>query len=162
LAALGFDIRLILAYLINFVILLFALRAFAYKPIMGMLEKRKAEIADGLSAAEKVRTEAERERAKFQEELEKARRASQEEASKIAQATAEMREQILAEARKEAEEIKAKARAEIEAERQAVQAELRRQLATLTVDLTRKVVGKGINEQMQHELIGNFLAEMGE
>jgi len=162
LAALGFDVKLIIAYLINFVILVVALRAFAYKPILEMLEKRKKEISDGLAAAEQVKAEAEQERAKYREELEKARRASQEEASKIAQVTAEMREQILAEARKEAEELKAKARAEIEAERQAAQAEIRRQMAMLTVDLTRKMVGETVTEEKQHELIGQFLAEMGD
>jgi len=162
LAGLGFDISVFVAYLINFVVLLLALRAFAYKPILAMLEKRKQEIAEGLSAAEKARAEADREQAKFQTELEAAGRSSQEEASKIAKATAGMREQILAEARKEAEEMKAKARAEIEAERQAAQSELRRQLADLTVDLTRKVVGQTIDEKIQRDMVGSFLTEMGE
>lgn len=161
-AALGFDFSIIIAYLINFALLLVILRAFAYKPVLAMLEKRKQEIANGLDAANKVKVEAERERAKFQADLEQARRSSQEEATKIAQVTAGMREQILAEAHKEAEEIKAKARAEMQAERQAMEAELRRQIAGLTVDLTRKVVSKNIDEKTQRELVGNFLAEMGD
>ncbi len=161
-AALGFDLRLVVAYIINFMILLFALRAFAYKPVLDILEKRKKAIAEGLSAADEAKANAERERAKFQEDLEAARRSSQEEASKIAKATEDMREQILAAARQEAEEIKAKARAEIEAEKQAVQAEMQRQLAGLTVDLTRKMVGETVDEKKQHELIGQFLSEMGD
>ena len=160
--ALGFDFKLIIAYFINFAILVFAFRAFAYKPILNLLEERKRKIAEGLESAEKVKEQAERERAKFQAELEKARLASQEEASKVAQATAGMREQILAEARKEAEAIKERARAEIEAERQSVQSDLRRQVADLTVALTRKVIGQSIDEKVQHDLVGKFLAEMGE
>ncbi|HEY84346.1 MAG TPA: F0F1 ATP synthase subunit B [Chloroflexi bacterium] len=160
--ALGFDFKLIFAYFINFAILVVALRAFAYKPILNLLEERKKKIADGLDSAEKVKEQAERERAKFQTELEKARLSSQEDASKIAQATAEMREQILTEARKEAEAIKERARAEIEAERQSAQSDLRRQVADLTVALTRKVVGQSIDKKAQHDLVGKFLAEMGE
>jgi len=162
LEALGFDFKLIIAYFINFAILIVALRAFAYKPILNLLEERKKKIADGLDSAEKVKEQAEREKTKFQSELEQARLSSQEEASKIAQATAEMREQILADARAEAEAIKERVRAEMEAERQSVQAELRRQVADLTVDLTRKVVGQTIDDKAQRDLVGKFLAEMGE
>ncbi len=160
--ALGFDFKLIIAYFINFAILIVALRAFAYKPILNLLEERKKKIADGLDSAEKVREQAEREKAKLQSELEQARLSSQEEASKIAQATAGMREQILADARKEAETIKERARDEIDAERQSLQAELRRQVADLTVDLTRKVVGQSLDDKAQRGLVGKFLAEMGD
>jgi len=162
LEALGFDFRHIIAYLINFVILLVLLRAFAYKPIMEMLQKRKQAIADGLDEANKVKAEAEQERVKLQEEIEKARMSSQEEASKIAQATAGMRETILEEARKEAEEIKAKARTDVEAEREAMQAEMRRQLADLTVQLTQKMVRHSVDDAAHRELIGQFLTELGE
>jgi len=162
LAALGFDFGLIVAYLINFIILVVILRAFAYKPVLAMLERRKKEIADGLNAANKVREEAEQERSRFQSELERARQSSQEEASQIAKGTADMREKILAEARQEAATFKAKAQAEIEAERAAMQAEIRRQMVDLTVSLTRKVVGRSLDEQRQHELIGQFLAELGD
>jgi F-type H+-transporting ATPase subunit b len=159
LAALGFDFTLIIAYLFNFVILILALRAFAYKPVLAMLERRKTEIATGLAAADKVRAEAEGERQKLQSQLEQSRQSSQEEASKIAKATADMRESILEEARREAEQIKAKAREDIQAERDAMQGELRRQLADLTVQLTRKIVGETVSEQKQHELIGQFLTQ---
>ena len=112
---LGFDFNLIIAYLFKFLVLLVVLRVVAYKPILAMLERRKREIADGLDAANKVRAEAEAERAKFQSELDSARQSSQEEASRIAKTTEEMRGKILEEARKEAEALKEKARVEIEA-----------------------------------------------
>ena len=158
-AALGFDFTLIIAYFFNFIVLILALRAFAYKPVLAMLERRKTEIATGLAAADKVRAEAEEERQKLQSQLETARQSSQEEASKIAKATADMRENILEEARREAEQIKVKAREDMQAERDAMQAEMRRQLADLTVQLTRKIVGETVSEQKQHELIGQFLSQ---
>lgn len=161
-AGLGLNFGLIVAYLINFVILIVALRAFAYKPVLAMLERRKQEIAEGLNAANKVREEAEQERARFESELQKARQASQEEASQIAKATAEMRENILAEAREEAEAIKVRARAEIEAEREAMYVEIRRQMADLTVSLTRRVIGQSLDEQKQRDLVGQFLTELGD
>lgn len=161
-AKLGFDFYNILAYLLNFAVLVAGLWFLAYKPVLAMLERRKQEIADGLAAADKVRAEAEQEHSKFESELQKVQQASQEEASKIAQATADMREKILADAREEAEAIKAKAQADMDAEREAIQAEMQRQMADLTVSLTRKVVGQSIDEAQHRELVGQFLTELGD
>ena len=161
-AALGFDFSLILAYLLNFGILLYLLHRFAYEPILNMLEQRKQNIAEGLAAADKVRAEAEEEKQKLQAEFEKVRTASQEEASQIAKATGEMRESILAEARQEAEAIKDRARTELEAEREQMQAEVRRQVADLTIALTHKLVGESLTENKQQELVSQFLSEMGD
>ena len=159
---LGFDINVIIAYLVNFAILLFILRAFAYKPVLAMLERRKQEIADGLAAGDKVRAEAEQERARFETELATARQSSQEEAAKIAKVTEDMREKILAEARQEAEAIKARAQADMAAEREAMQAEIRRQVADLTFVVARKVVGQSLDESGHHQLVDQFLTEMGD
>lgn len=161
-AKLGFDVYNIVAYFINFIILGGLLWLFAYKPVLAMLVRRKQEIADGLAAADKVRAEAEQERAKFESELQKVQQASQEEASKIAKATADMREKILVEAREEAEAIKTKARTDMDAERETMQAEMYRQVADLTVSLTRKVVGQSIDEKQHRELVGQFLTELGD
>jgi F-type H+-transporting ATPase subunit b len=162
LEGLGINLTIIIAYAINFFVLFLALRAFAYKPVLAMLQRRRNEIAEGLAAADKVRAEAEQERQRLQSELEKARLSSQEEATKIPKATADMREGILEDARREAEQIKVKARQDVDAERDALQSEMRRQLADLTVQLTRRIVGETLSEQKQRDLIGQFLADMGD
>ncbi len=45
----GVDWKLLLAQLINFAILFVVLRKFAYKPIVGMLRKRREDIEKGIS-----------------------------------------------------------------------------------------------------------------
>lgn len=160
-AGLGIDFSILIAYAINFAVLIVLLRVTAYKPILGMLERRKMEIANNLAAADKVKEEAEQERSKYQAELAEARRSSQEEATKIAQETAAMRDDILAEAHKEAEAIKAKARHEIEIEHQAIQAELQRQMADLTVELTQKVMKQSLDKDAHRQMVEEFLVEIG-
>jgi F-type H+-transporting ATPase subunit b len=159
---LGFDPVIIGVYIVNFLVLFLLLKQVAYKPVLEMLEKRKKAIADGLAAAEKAKMEADAKQVKFDAELQAARQSSQEEASRIAQDTAKMREKILEEARKEAEEVKAQARRQIEVERQGLQAEMKQQLSELTVALTRKIIGQSLDEKSQHNLVRQFLIEMGE
>ena len=161
---LGLDPTLFIAYLINFVILLFLLRLFAYKPILKMLAERKQKIQDSLEEADKVRQEAEVQRAEFQSELEEARKTSQEAAARAAQETEKMREAILAEARQEAEQIREQAHQQVEVERQQAMSELHQQAVDLAVDLSRKVLGEtvAVDEGAQRQLIQQFLQDSGD
>jgi F-type H+-transporting ATPase subunit b len=161
---LGIDPALLIAYLINFVILLFLLRLFLYRPILNMTEERRQKIQASLDEADKVRQEAEIQRTDFQRELENTRKTSQDATTRVVQETEKMREAILAEARQEAEQIREQARQQIELERQQAAADLQRQVVDLAVDLTRKVVGQtvAVNEQNQRQLISQFLSEMGD
>ena len=161
---LGVDPALLIAYVINFAILVFLLRLFLYRPILNMLAERRQKIQESLEQADKVRQEAEIQRAEFQRELEEARKTSQEAAARVAQETEKMREAILAEARKEADQIREQARQQIEIERQQVMAELQHQVVDLAVELARKVIGQTVtvDEQAQRQLIRQFLQEVGD
>jgi F-type H+-transporting ATPase subunit b len=52
--ALGLDIKLLLAQVVNFLLLWFILSKFLYKPILKMLDERKKKIKDGLDNAVKI------------------------------------------------------------------------------------------------------------
>jgi F-type H+-transporting ATPase subunit b len=162
LESLGININGIVAYLINFTILLFLLQRFLYKPVKGMLEQRQARIADSLAAADRAAEEAAQQRAEFEKELAGARQASQAEARKAAEATEKMRQDILETARREAEEIKAKAREEATQEKDLVMADLEKHTAELAMQITDKVVSKGIDDTTQRKLVNQFLAELGD
>ena len=51
---LGINWKLFLSQTVNFFILLFVLRAFAYKPILEIIKKRKEKIEEGLAKAEEA------------------------------------------------------------------------------------------------------------
>ncbi len=160
--ALGISPFGIIAYIVNFVVLVVLLQMFLYKPVTQMLAQRQQRIADGLSAADRAAQEAALQRADFEKELAKAREASQVEARKAAEATEKMRQDIIVAAQKEAEEIKARARAEAEQEKQQVAADLQKEAASLAMQITRKVVGGAIDETAQRRLVDQFLSNLGD
>jgi F-type H+-transporting ATPase subunit b len=164
LGALGIDPVLLIAYVINFAALVFLLRLFLYRPILNMLSERRQKIRESLEEADKVRQEAEMQRAEFRRELEQARKVSQEAAARAAEETKKMREAILAEARQEADQIREQARQQIETERRQALTDLRREVADLAVELTRRVIGETVtvDEQAQRKLIQRFLQESGD
>ena len=61
------------AQIINFLILLFILGKFAYKPLMKVLDERRERVANDLEAAEKTRVEAEALKAQYSKQLADAR-----------------------------------------------------------------------------------------
>jgi F-type H+-transporting ATPase subunit b len=160
--ALGISPFGLIAYILNFIVLVVLLQMFLYKPVSRMLAQRQQRIAEGLTAADRAVQEAAMQRAEFEKELAKAREASQAEVRKAAEATERMRQDILVAAQKEAEEIKARARTEAEQEKQQVAADLQKQAAELSMQITRKVVGGAIDEQAQRRLVSEFLANLGE
>ena len=54
LTKLGIDLKLLVAQIVNFLILLLVLYKFAYGPIVAMLEKRQKKIEKGLKEAEEA------------------------------------------------------------------------------------------------------------
>src|SRR3990172_6130860 len=70
---LGIEPNLLLAQIVNFLIIFFVLSKLLYKPILGMLEKRKKEIAAGLELTEKMRAEEEKMNVRKERILDEAR-----------------------------------------------------------------------------------------
>ena len=158
--ALGISISGIVAYIINFTILVVLLRMFLYKPVTAMLAQRQQRISNALAAASRAAEEAAQQRVAFEKELAKARQSSLEEARKAAESTEKMRQEILESARREVEEIKAKAREDANLERQQVMADLQKQAAELAMQITTKVVGEAVDANAQRKLVNQFLAEL--
>jgi F-type H+-transporting ATPase subunit b len=162
LEALGISLTGLIAYIINFALLVVLLQMFLYKPVRNMLAERQRRISDSLAAADKAAREAELQRSEFERELAKAREASQAEARKAAEATERMRQDILTAAEREAEEIKARARQEAEQERQQLQTDLQREAAELALQMTRKLIGQTVDEKAQRRLVDQFLTNLGD
>ncbi|GAE31305.1 F0F1 ATP synthase subunit B [Halalkalibacter hemicellulosilyticus] len=152
----------ILYQLIAFLTLLFFLKKFALKPLLGVMEKREQIVNDNLDSAEKTRKEAEELIANQTKELEKAK----EEANEIIQNAKKLSEQqgqdIIAQARENAERLKDAALAEIQREKEQAVASLREEVADLSVLIAQKVITKELDANEQEKLVADYLKEVGE
>jgi len=91
---------------------MFILRAFLYKPVLGMLEQRRERIAQSMKEAERASVaarEAEQEKAKI---LDAARRDAQEIRAQATRDTEKIAQDIRARAEQEATEIRMKSQAD--------------------------------------------------
>jgi F-type H+-transporting ATPase subunit b len=143
-----------------FLVLMFVLSKFAWKPMLAGLQKREENIRSALAAAEAAREEAKQIQASLQKQL--------------ANAHDQVR-QILDEGRKDAEQLRetelARTQSEIRAERERLHREIEMQTAqavqhiwSQAADLatlaSAKALGKGITEDGHRRLIDEALAEI--
>jgi F-type H+-transporting ATPase subunit b len=158
LEALGINLGYLFVQILNFAILFVVLRAWVYKPIVGLLEKRRESIAKGLEDA-RVAAEA---RANAEKEAEDILAKAQQEAAGRVREAGESAEEsvrlIKAEAENDAAEIRQGATLEAEQARDQALGELRGQVAVLAIAAAQKLIGEALDEKRQHALIEEFFS----
>jgi F-type H+-transporting ATPase subunit b len=148
----GWNPKLFLAQVISFIIVAVLLRAFAYKPILAVLQQRRDQIAQAQLNAERIKQQLAQAEQRHAEILAQANAEAQkmiDEARASASVVAERKQQDAIAA---AEQIVAKAREASAIEHERTMAQLKRELGRLVVDTTAKVTGKVLTSEDQRRL----------
>ncbi len=161
LESLGFEFPKFLWQIANFLVLLWLLKKFAYKPILNMLDERKRSIEEAINNAETARNEAEKMRKEYETRLAEAKQEAQEIMAKAAKLGEEEKKEILAGAQNEATKAIQRAQEEIAREKDQAIAALRDEVAVLAVMAAGKVLGKSITVEDHEKLVKEFVTEVG-
>jgi F-type H+-transporting ATPase subunit b len=157
--ALGINLPMIIAQIVNFTILLVVLRMVLYKPVLKMLDERKQKIAEGLNAAEIARAEAASAQANIQAQLDTARKEGQEIVAGAQGIAARIQADAREQTAKDREAALERARNEIQLERDRAIAELRTEFADITVKAAEKVINQSLDQKSHERVIDETLAE---
>lgn len=155
------DLNTMIWSIINFLVLLAILYKFLYKPLLGVLDKRKEEIANNLSHAEASRKDAEAMFADYKNQLADASTEAQEIIAKASKAAEEAKNQLMAQARDEAVAITKKAQEDIKREKEQAMKEVRDEIAGLAVLAAGKVLEKSLTKDDHEKMINDFVAQVG-
>ncbi len=153
---LGIDFKILIGQIVNFVILLFLLKKFAYKPFLNILEKRKTKIEEGVRKSEEAEKSLQKIRAlegEIRENGEQKARVVIKEAEARAEARAK---DILALAEKEKEKVIQKARETAEKEA----AEEKKKREKEMVELAFLASEKFLKEKIDGEKDKKFLEDI--
>lgn len=155
---LGLNLGYLLVQIFNFAIIFVVLRAWVYKPILGLLERRRTAIAEGLEDA-RIAAEA---RQNAEQEAEKVLAEARAKASQVLREANERAEsqgkEIVAEAEAEAAKKREETLAEVESERERILGELRGQVGALAIAAAQKLINASLDEQRQRALIDEFFS----
>lgn len=154
---LGFDWRMALANLVNFLLILWLLKKFAYKPLKETINKRQQTINEGLDNAERANTELKMAKQNRDQTILDANK----EANQIIARAQSEAERIVQKAKAEAiatnEEIIKEARRSMQTEKQNMLKELRNQISELVIATARKVLssqqdGKNLAKEVERKI----------
>ncbi len=156
--ALGINLGFFVVQLFNFIIVTVVLWAWAYNPIVNLLEDRKKRIAQGLEDARiagEARANAEKDAAKIIAEAQAQANARVSEATERAEKSAA---EVRAAAEAERARILLTAQEDGALERNRILADLRGQVAALALAAAQKMIGSALDEKRQHSLIQEFFS----
>ena len=156
---LGVHLPSLLIYLVNFLLVLGLLFAFAYKPILRLMDQRADRIRESLEASERAREEAASSQAVVEEQLVEARREAQRIMDLAREASERYRAEEMERARAEAETFVARAQADIQRERDVAIQEVRANFSDLAMTAAERVVRRSLDRQAHEDLITQVLEE---
>jgi len=152
----------VLAQVVNFLILVWLLKHFLYRPILDAIDAREKRIASALADANAKKTEAEQERDAFQHKNEAF---DQQRAALLSQATNEAqaeRLRLLDTARQESDSLRAKRQEALISEQQSLRAALSRRAQEEVFAIARKVLADLAGASLEARMADVFLRRLRE
>lgn len=154
------EIGLFFWQTIVFLVLLFLMAKFAWKPILSSIRNREQSINDALASAENARKEMQN----LQSDNEQLMKEARAERDAILREARELKEKVIAdasdEAKVKADKIVADAKRSIELEKQAAMADLKSQVASLSIEIAEKVVRNELSsKEKQHQMINEMIGD---
>lgn len=154
---LGINLKLFIAQLINFAVILFVLWRWAYRPLLRIMHDRQKTIAEGLDNAKKIETRLGQTEQEYREKINAAKK---EAVALIEQGKKDAEARAVIMKKKTEEDMKVlltSARAQINAEKDASLRAVREHAAALITETVRRVVSEKMSTQENEEFIRSVL-----
>ncbi len=156
----GVDWPHLVAQIVSFGIVCAVLYALAYKPILKMLEARRAQIASGLANAEKIKAELARIEAERLAVLAKADAEGKQLIEEARAAAARVGAEETRKAIAAAEQILVRAREATERDRASMREDLKHEVGRLVVQMTASVTGKILTPEDHRRLAADTASHL--
>ena len=154
------DPGLFIWTIITFLILLFVLAKFAWKPLLAALESRESTIKSSLDDAEKAKRELERINVESEEIIAKARSDAQGIRSEAKAAAEKIKADLIASTDDDVKKIRDEAHKQIQVEKDKAINDIREEVVTLTISVAEKVIKKNLSKDENQSLIEESLKSL--
>lgn len=151
----SFDVLIIQAA--GFLLLLWLMRRFFWKPISAILENRRNDINNTYDKLEADRRSMEQLRADYEQRLAQIETEARERIQEALGEAQRMRDQILDDARRQGEELIARAQEQANLEREKLLTELQTHVTTLALSAAERVIGESLDTDRHRRLVQEFI-----
>ena len=154
------DVRLIIAQLVNFIIVMLVLWFFALKPLIKMMGERTEKIEKSLLQAKEIEVKMTATQA---EQAAILKQAKQDAAAVLEAAKAsgeDNRQQMLQKTKEEVEKIVVKGKEQLAAEKVKMVGEIKGEIADLVIATTKKVLGSAVTKEVDKKLVNEAIKDL--
>ncbi len=145
---------------VTFVVLLFILKKFAWKPILTALDQRETAIRESLEKAERAKEEAKKILDQNQANLVKVEEESKQIINQSRVYADKLKDQIIQDGRDQARKLIDEASAEIDRKKDAAFDELKNQIAEIAVTAAEKILRENLDKEIQKRIINKYIGEI--
>lgn len=157
---LGIDLKLLLAQIVNFLILFFLLKKLVYKPLLGLMDKRKKMIEQNVEDTKKIEERLVKLEAEKKEVLDKAAGEAMAIVEKAKKQSEQDHASAISKAKEEISALAERYRAGLKEEKEALVEEIKADMAKLIVQSSSKIIQKEFSKDDQRRLEGAINQEL--
>ncbi len=143
--------------IVIFLMLLFLLMKFAWKPLLAMLEKREDNIRHALLDAEKAREELANVKEDTEKLLSEARTESQAIVTASKKNAERMKDEIIEKAQSKSDTLLDEAKEQIQIEKERAIADVKAEVVNLSMEIAQKLIKKNLSKEDNLKLINDSL-----
>ena len=158
--ALGLDPAVLALQAVAFIILFLVLRRYLFGPLLAVMARREAEIAEALEAGERAKAELTRIDEERSRVLAAAREEGRQQVRQAVQEGEQARERILGEAREEVRALRERARQALAQEREEAELALRQQVVELALLAADRAVLQRLDPEAHRRAVDDFITSL--
>ena len=148
--------------IINFLVLLFLLQRYLFKPLLEKIDERRDKIESDLNEAEKSKKEAEELEEEYKQKLASAREEAQKIITAAEKRANDRREEIIDDARKEAKRVKERTMEEIEQAKRHALSQLRDEVSDMSLQIATKFLDDSVDKKRHQAMVNDFIKQLDE
>lgn len=146
--------------ILTFLLLVFILAKFAWKPLLKMLQDREDMVRSSLEDAEKAKSELERLNEESEAIMAKARSEAQSILADGKVAAEKVKDDIIAKSKEQANKIREDAGNQIQVEKDKAISEIKKEVVNLTLSVAEKLIRKNLSDADNKSLIEKSLKKV--
>lgn len=160
LGTLGINLKIFIAQLVNFVIVLLVLRKFAYKPIVDLLDKRAKKVEDSIKNAEQIEKRVKQIEKEHHESILKAKSEAAEILETAREDAEKRKEEYLTKTKAEVDQAVQKGKEQIRNEKKQMLIEAKGDIIMLAVEASKKILKEEIDQKKSEKIAEDVVNKM--
>ena len=151
----------VVTHIIAFLIFVWILARFAWKPLLKVIDERRTKIESDFDRAEALQKKAEETQEKYEAQLRKIEDEARDKMHEAIEEGRRIANEIQAKAREDAEQLLERAKANTEIELANARKQLRKDVVELTMSVTEKVLREKIDRAAHARYVDGFIDDLG-